>query len=85
MADVGSLVDCLRGINEGLADLTILDKFDQLRRQKYHTVTNPLSTVNLTRLFLPGEDALLMSPGLQKIDETSRDPDAAKAFIKVST
>lgn len=83
MADVGSLVDCLEGIHGGLASMAILDLYDEKRRQKYYTVTDPVSTVNLKRLFLPGEDALMLDRGLQKMAETARDPVAAKALFEV--
>lgn len=83
MADVGSLIDCLRGIHGGLASMHILDLYDQKRREKYYTVTDPVSTVNLKRLFLPGDDALMLDPGLQRIKEAMRDPITAKVLFEV--
>lgn len=83
MADIGCLVDCLQAIHEGLASTSILDMYDQQRRQKYHTVTDVVSTTNLKRLFLPGEDALLLDPGLRRIEQTSRDLAMAKELFEV--
>lgn len=51
IADVGSLVDALVGIHKGLADPSILDKYDEVRRKIWHEVINPISTENLRRLF----------------------------------
>lgn len=85
MADVGSLMDCLQGIHQGLASLDILDKYDQIRRQKYYTVTDVVSSTNLKRLFLKPDEALVLDPGFRKIEEASRDPVTAKALFQVST
>ena len=52
-ADVGGLYDCLYGIYSGQADESILDKYDEIRRQKYQTVIDPISSGNLRRLWDP--------------------------------
>ncbi|KAK7519926.1 FAD binding domain-containing protein [Phyllosticta citriasiana] len=51
IVDVGGLYDCLAGIHEGLADDAILDKYSDVRRQKYIEVTDPVSRENIRRLF----------------------------------
>lgn len=51
IADVGSLYDALVGMHQGLADSSILDKYDEVRRKIWHEVINPISTENLRRLF----------------------------------
>ena len=51
IADVGGLYDCLVGIYKGQAEDSILDKWDQIRREIWHTVINPISTENLKRLY----------------------------------
>ncbi|EXJ67933.1 uncharacterized protein A1O5_08547 [Cladophialophora psammophila CBS 110553] len=84
IADIGSLVDCFQGIHEGRASINILNKYDQSRREKYYTVTDALSTANLKRLFLPGDDALMLDPGLQQIAEAARNPVTAKAYFQAS-
>ncbi|KIX94869.1 uncharacterized protein Z520_09559 [Fonsecaea multimorphosa CBS 102226] len=50
MSDVGGLVDCLQGIYDGKAGYDILDQYDQVRREIYRTVTDPVSTANLARV-----------------------------------
>lgn len=52
-ADVGGLYDCLYGIYAGLADDSILDKYSDIRRQKYQEVIDPISSGNLRRLWDP--------------------------------
>ena len=52
-ADVGGLYDCLYGIYSGQADENILDKYDEMRREKYLSVIDPISSGNLTRLWDP--------------------------------
>ncbi len=52
-ADVGGLYDCLYGIYSGQADEGILDKYSDIRRQKYLEVINPISSGNLKRLWDP--------------------------------
>ncbi|KAK4220856.1 hypothetical protein QBC38DRAFT_540384 [Podospora fimiseda] len=51
IADVGGLYECLLGIHAGLADDSILDKWDEVRRDIWHKVINPISTDNLKRLY----------------------------------
>lgn len=46
-ADVGGLYDCLYGIYTGQADDAILDKYDEIRREKYWSVIDPISTGDL--------------------------------------
>ncbi|KAK3072639.1 hypothetical protein LTR53_006454 [Teratosphaeriaceae sp. CCFEE 6253] len=52
-ADVGGLYDCLYGIYAGKADASILDKYDEIRRDKYNTIVDPVSSANLRRLWDP--------------------------------
>lgn len=52
-ADVGGLYDCLYGICSGQADDSILDKYDEIRRDKYLNVIDPISSGNLRRLWDP--------------------------------
>jgi 2-polyprenyl-6-methoxyphenol hydroxylase-like FAD-dependent oxidoreductase len=42
LVDVGGLAECLAGINSGRADDSILDKYDEIRRELYHSVINPV-------------------------------------------
>ncbi|KAK5311057.1 hypothetical protein LTR93_011844 [Exophiala xenobiotica] len=49
LVDVGNLLDCPIGIHAGRADTTILDKYNDVRRQKYEQYVNPFSTANMKR------------------------------------
>ncbi|KAI8725669.1 FAD-binding-3 domain-containing protein [Fusarium sp. LHS14.1] len=51
IVDVGGLYDCLRGMYENKADATILDKYNEVRRQKWLDVIDVVSSSNLRRLF----------------------------------
>lgn len=51
IVDVGGLYDCLMGIYGKRAEDSILDKYDEIRRQKYSSIIDPLSTQNMKRLF----------------------------------
>jgi len=50
IADVGGLVDCLLGIHKGVADDSILDHYDSVRREIYHKYIDTISSENLNRL-----------------------------------
>lgn len=83
IADVGSLVDCLRGIHQGRASLKILEVYDEKRRDIYHKFTDPISTTNLERLFQDGASALETDPVLQYIKTVSADPAESTKLQKV--
>ncbi|KIX06145.1 uncharacterized protein Z518_04119 [Rhinocladiella mackenziei CBS 650.93] len=59
IVDVGNLYDCLAGIYESVADDSILDKYSEIRRQKYHEIINPISSDNIVRLFGQDPDTAL--------------------------
>ena len=50
IADIGSLYDSLYGLHVGLADDSILDKYDETRRKIWHEIIDPISSTNLRRL-----------------------------------
>src|SRR5271170_5025260 len=50
MVDAGNLADCLIGLAEGIADDSILDKYDEIRRAMWHNIINPVSTDNILRM-----------------------------------
>ncbi len=55
IVDIGGLHDCLAGIQAGKADAEfILEKYHEIRSQKFHEVINPISSDNIVRLF--GQD-----------------------------
>lgn len=62
IVDVGGLSDCLYGIWAGQASPDILDIYDQVGRQKYRDIVDPLSSENLRRMFEPDPQTILQ-PG----------------------
>lgn len=81
MVDAGNLADCLVGIYEKKADGTILDKYDEVRRQKYNDIINPISSANIRRLFGQDPDtALENDPFLQVLQKAASDPDFSKTM-----
>lgn len=50
ITDVGGLADCLIGIFHGLADDSILDHYDRVRRDIFHQTINPASSENFMRV-----------------------------------
>jgi 2-polyprenyl-6-methoxyphenol hydroxylase-like FAD-dependent oxidoreductase len=47
--DVGGLADCLIGIWKGVADPSILDTWSDKRREKWHTIIDPVTTDNFMK------------------------------------
>jgi 2-polyprenyl-6-methoxyphenol hydroxylase-like FAD-dependent oxidoreductase len=52
IADVGSLFDALVALKEGKADDSILDKYSQVRREKWAKIIDPMSRANFRRVCL---------------------------------
>ncbi len=68
IADIGSLYESLVGIHTGVADDLILDKYDEIRRQIWHEIINPISSVNIRRLIdLDPDTAVEQDPVLQML------------------
>jgi len=71
IADVGGLYDALAGIHEGrVADAdAILDKYDEVRRQIWHDIINPMSSENMQRLYRysTAEEAMEKDPFFKSI------------------
>ncbi|KIY01636.1 uncharacterized protein Z520_03188 [Fonsecaea multimorphosa CBS 102226] len=81
IVDIGGLYDCLVGIHEGLADDSILDKYSEIRRQKYKEVVDPISSANIVRLFGQDPDkALENDEFLQMCLRTETDGKFAREF-----
>ncbi|KAJ4260736.1 hypothetical protein NW757_001118 [Fusarium falciforme] len=75
IVDVGGLYDCLRGIYEHKADTTILDKYNEIRRQKWLDVIDVVSSSNLRRLFEVDPERALDSDGFfQLLKKAETDP-----------
>lgn len=80
-ADVGGLYDCLYGIYAGVADDTILDKYSDIRRDKYNTVIDPISSANLRRLWDP--EKIEQDDFIKMLKRAETDKDFAKDMQKV--
>ena len=57
-ADVGGLYDCIYGIYSNQADDSILDKYNDIRREKYWNVIDKISSGNITRLWDPSPEVV---------------------------
>jgi 2-polyprenyl-6-methoxyphenol hydroxylase-like FAD-dependent oxidoreductase len=79
LVDVGNLAECLVGIENGWADDSILTKYDEIRRQKYQEVINPISSDNFLRVSAtdPSEalvkDQFLMMVEKARTDKATRE------------
>lgn len=81
VVDVGGLYDCLLGIYTGQADESILDKYSEIRREKYEQVVNPISSQNLTRLFETDPDtALEKDEFLKLLVKAEKDEEFSRQF-----
>ncbi|KAF7553250.1 hypothetical protein G7Z17_g3756 [Cylindrodendrum hubeiense] len=76
IVDVGGLYDCLRGIYQNLADPSILDTYNDVRRQKYLDIIDVVSSSNIQRLFsLDPERALELDAFFQMVKRAETDPE----------
>ncbi|KAI9926753.1 hypothetical protein MW887_003847 [Aspergillus wentii] len=83
LVDVGGLFDCLAGIYDGVANDSILDKYDKVRRAIYEHVVNPVSCDNLRRMFQKDPTTALRDDGfLQMCKKAETDPSILKAFAE---
>lgn len=79
IADVGCLYDCLIGIYNGYTDDSILDKYSDIRRQKYNDIIDPVSSKNMLRLFTQDpERALEHDDFLKMCKRAESDPGFAR-------
>lgn len=76
LVDVGNLADCLTGMHKGLASDSLLDRYNEVRRQKYNDVINPGSSSNMARLWHDPEEVVKEEPFFQAL--RSPDLDMAK-------
>lgn len=81
IVDVGGLYDCLLGIYTDQADESILDKYSEIRREKYEQIVNPISSQNLVRLFETDPDtALEKDEFLKLLIKAEKDEEFSKQF-----
>lgn len=85
IVDVDGLYQCLSGIYHNKADEKILDIYDEVRRQKYNEIINPISSENLLRMFSVHPDKVLESDRFLKLcKEAESDQEKVKEIMKVS-
>src|SRR3979490_1869488 len=62
MVDAGNLADCFIGVATRVAKETILDKYDEIRREMWHKFINPISSSNIIRMHPENLDRVLEDP-----------------------
>lgn len=84
IVDVGGLYDCLRGIYENKADPSILDKYNEVRRQKYTDIVDTISSANIRRLFeLDPDHAIANDSFFQLAKKAETDPELSRTLQNV--
>lgn len=78
IVDVGGLADCLTGIYHGLADETILEEYDAVRRKKYTELIDPISSENLRRMFQDPDGIVERDSFLQACVQAETDLESAR-------
>lgn len=84
LVDAGNLFDCLYGIATGQLDDSILDKYSEVRIQKYNDIINPISSSNIRRLWDPRPEAVKADPFFQAVERSNKDEEFAEQMKKVS-
>lgn len=83
IVDVGGLYDCLAGIYEGKADPAILEKYSEIRRQKYKEITDVVSQDNIRRLYDQDPDrALENDPFLRQLKQNEGNVAAQQELLR---
>jgi len=84
LVDVGNLYDCLYGIYTNQLDDSILDKYSEVRIQKYKEIIDPVSSGNIRRLWDPSREAIAREPFFQAVKRAETDPEFAQQMRSVS-
>ena len=83
-ADVLGLSECLLGIFTGQADLSILNKYDEVRRSIYNNFIDPVSTSNFLRVSTSDPNTVMETdPVLGAFVNVNTDPKVREFFDKV--
>lgn len=83
--DVEGLYQCLIGIHEGYTNESILDRYSQIRREKYQRLTDPMSSANIRLLFESNPETVLQdSEILKAVQRGENDLEFAKKMQLVS-
>lgn len=85
ICDVGGLFECLAGINKGVANESILDRYSEIRREKYLTIVDPISTSNFKRLWEKTPEVTVETDEFfSMLRKGEKDPVFGEELIKVS-
>lgn len=83
--DIEGLFDCFRGIHCGKADKNILNRYSDVRIQKYKDLVNPTSTANLERLCkIDPQRVMETDEVLQSVKQAETDLDLSKQIQSFS-
>ncbi|KAL1620810.1 hypothetical protein SLS56_009477 [Neofusicoccum ribis] len=82
IVDVGGLYDCLAGIHDGKADDSILDKYSDIRQEKWYKLSDPISSENIRRLWKDPETVGDEDEFLLALKRTAVDPEFSDEFQK---
>lgn len=83
LVDAGNLFDCLFGLATGQADDSILDKYSEIRIQKYQEIINPISSSNIRRLWDPSPEAIKADVFFQAVERAKTDKEFEAEMKKV--
>jgi hypothetical protein len=85
IVDVGALYDCFHGIYSDLADADfILEKYHEIRSEKFHKVINPVSSANILRMFDQDPETAHDDPFLKMCKQAETDKKVQQQFAKAS-
>lgn len=85
ICDVGGLYECLAGINKGVADDSILDKYSEIRRERYTNMVDPISSSNFKRLWeKTPEETIKTDEFFAMLRKGEKDPGFAAELTRVS-
>lgn len=84
ICDVGSLIDCLYGIDSGDASLDILAKYDEIRRQIFNQVVDVMSTTNFKRIMQDADEFKEKDTSCKMMMAARADANVAMALREVS-
>ncbi|OCL04081.1 FAD/NAD(P)-binding domain-containing protein [Glonium stellatum] len=80
--DIDGLTDCLIGMHQRKVGDEILDKYAEIRREKFLNYVEPRSIKNMNRLRAQNPDSALRDDKfLQILAHLEKDPEEAKAFL----
>jgi 2-polyprenyl-6-methoxyphenol hydroxylase-like FAD-dependent oxidoreductase len=83
LVDIEGLYECMIGVHDGKADDSIFDKYSEIRREKYKTIVDPVSTENIKRLYTQDpEKALETDSFLKLLNDIKDDPKAQIDFMR---